>query len=320
MTDVYDDDYWSSQFSVTQDDLKRIVERMERESAPQEFKEIATRIVRGRLEHGHDLSPAALTSLTGKASVRLWDPAAKWQIGDVVLVARRSGNDRDGNPLFSAYIGEVWDIDSKVASIRIEKVGQIKYGLAKPGSKHAIDWHETVRNSVERKLQSGNLDQQAEGILLKHGENILSHLAETLQSDSRFIDFEGKWYVAKKLPMLDDDTLRRTHRLLLEKPSATIDDLVPAIKTEDSVDDTLLRMSLDAALRKLPSRFKNTGTSTRPQWQAQIPPPEKAVVTHFAYDPKTYLILCRPGQHLTQKQAERLQELNLYTSIVTFAE
>jgi hypothetical protein len=52
-----------TQFAVTQDDLKRIIERMEREQSPQSLKNIALHIIRGRLEHGHDLSPAALKNL-----------------------------------------------------------------------------------------------------------------------------------------------------------------------------------------------------------------------------------------------------------------
>ena len=47
---------------------------------------------------------------------------------------------------------------------------------------------------------------------------------------------------------------------------------------------------------------------------------EQAEVTHYAYDPQTYEILCRPGQRLSEKKARRLQELNLYVHVVTFAE
>ena len=46
---------------------------------------------------------------------------------------------------------------------------------------------------------------------------------------------------------------------------------------------------------------------------------EQAEVTHYAYDPQTYEILCRPGQRLSEKKAKRLQELNLYAHVVTFA-
>ena len=69
-------------------------------------------------------------------------------------------------------------------------------------------------------------------------------------------------------------------------------------------------------------RFEGTGSPARPQGQPglQLPDVEQAAVTHYAYDPQTYEILCRPGQRLSQKKAQRLQELKLYTYVVTSAE
>ena len=43
---------------------------------------------------------------------------------------------------------------------------------------------------------------------------------------------------------------------------------------------------------------------------------EQAEVIHYAYDPQTYEILCRPGQRLSEKKARRLQELGLYAQVV----
>lgn len=320
MTDVFSEEYWSEQFNITQDDLQRITERLERESAPQDLKSIALRIIRGRLEHGHDLSPAVLSELTGKSSVRLWDPAGDWKVGDVVLVARHSGNDQDGDPIHSAYLAEVMEIRVGLALIKIEHVGSIKYSLASPGSLNAVQWHETVREVVEKKLQSDDLEQQAEGILLRYGERILSHLAETLHSDSRLTEFEGKWFPTKKLPRLDDADLKLMHRTALQQPSLTLDELMAQVKKNVSIDETFLRVAIQATLEGAPHRFEKTGTSAQPQWKARLPEPSQAEVTHFAYDPQTYEILCRPGQRLTQKNAQRLQELNLYPHVVTFAE
>ena len=58
---------------------------------------------------------------------------------------------------------------------------------------------------------------------------------------------------------------------------------------------------------------KNDGTTARPSNL------EQAVVTHYAYDPQTCEILCRPGQRLSQKKVQRLQELNLYAHVVRVA-
>ena len=58
----------------------------------------------------------------------------------------------------------------------------------------------------------------------------------------------------------------------------------------------------------------------RPPSKARLPEPEKAKVIHYAYDPETYEVLCRPGQRLTEKKAQRLQELGLYEHVVVSAE
>lgn len=47
---------------------------------------------------------------------------------------------------------------------------------------------------------------------------------------------------------------------------------------------------------------------------------DRARATHYVYDPETFEILCRPGQRLNQRRAQRLQELGLYPHFVTFAE
>jgi hypothetical protein len=167
---------------------------------------------------------------------------------------------------------------------------------------------------------TGNINQRAEGILLKHGELILSRLVEALQFDSRFTVLEGKWFIINKLPRIERDALQTVYRILLQNPSSSQDEILALVKEDRSTDQILLRMALHTALRRSPERFENMGTSTRPQWKARLPDVEQAEVTHYAYDPQTYEILCRPGQRLSQKKAGRLQGLNLYAHVVTFAE
>jgi hypothetical protein len=67
-------------------------------------------------------------------------------------------------------------------------------------------------------------------------------------------------------------------------------------------------------------RFEDMSPPAPSQGEPQLPDVEQAEVTHYAYDPQTYEMLCRPGQRLSQKKAQRLQELKLYAHVVTFAE
>lgn len=163
-------------------------------------------------------------------------------------------------------------------------------------------------------------NQQAEGILLKKGEPILDGLAEALQSDSRFTSLGGKWFIADKLPHIGKDVLQKVHRLLMQNPSASEPEILSLVKGNGLTNKTLWRMALHAAFHRAPERFQNLGSAAHPQWKALLPDIEQAAVTHYAYDPQTYEILCRPGQRLSQRKAERLQELDLYVHVVTFAE
>jgi hypothetical protein len=66
-------------------------------------------------------------------------------------------------------------------------------------------------------------------------------------------------------------------------------------------------------------RFESANTPTGSPSKLQPPDVAGSEVTHYAYDPETYQILCRPDQRLSQKKAQRLQDLNLYAHVVTMA-
>lgn len=62
------------------------------------------------------------------------------------------------------------------------------------------------------------------------------------------------------------------------------------------------------------------GVPAHPQPKPRLSEGEQAEATHYAYDPQTYEVLCRPGQRLSEKKIKRLQELNLYRYIVKITE
>ena len=67
-------------------------------------------------------------------------------------------------------------------------------------------------------------------------------------------------------------------------------------------------------------RFEHKASPAPSPSEPPLPGIEQAEVTHYAYDPQTYEVLCRPGQRLSQKKAQRLHELRLYAHVVTFTE
>jgi hypothetical protein len=219
MIEPHDENYWSRQFDVTQEDLDGIADRLALDDLPQELNQIASRLIQGRTELG-----------------------------------------------------------------------------------------------------AGKTAEQAEGILLNDGDRILSLLAAALEFDPRFAGLEGKWFLLERLPRIDHATLQNVYRLLLQNPSSSSDEILSVLKEDSSTDQTLWKMALHTALHCSPERFENSGTLTHPQWKARLPDFEQAEVTHYAYDPQTYEVLCRPGQRLSEKKAKRLWELGIYGQVVTFAE
>ena len=85
-------------------------------------------------------------------------------------------------------------------------------------------------------------------------------------------------------------------------------------------NETILKMAIQIALQKLPERFENIGSLSHPLWKTRLTEPDQAQVIYYAYDPQSYEILCVPDRPLNQSNAQRLQELNIYSQVVTFAE
>ena len=200
-----------------------------------------------------------------------------------------------------------------------DDLNQVAEGLERDGAPQELK--QIALRIIRRRMeQDGNGNDPEESILLKYGERIVGHLEEALQSDPRFTSLEGKWFLADKLPAIEPESLQKIHRMLLQTTSSSVDEILSVVKAERSTDKTLWRLAVQTALQRSPERFENIGTPARPQWKARLPEVEQAEVTHYAYDPQTYEILCRPGQRLSQKKVQRLQELNLYAHVVTFAE
>jgi hypothetical protein len=198
-----------------------------------------------------------------------------------------------------------------------DDLAQVAEGLERDGAPQ--ESKEIALRIIRRRMeQDGNGNELDEGILLKYGERIVGHLEEALQSDLRFSSLEGKWFLADKLPAIEDETLQKIHHMLLQTP-LSLDEILAVVKEERSTDQTLWRMAVQTVLHRSPERFENIGTPARPQWKGRLAEVEQAEATHYAYDPQTYEILCRPGQRLSQKKAQRLQELKLYGHVVTFA-
>jgi len=321
MSDVYSDTYWAEEFDVTTADLDRIARRMRESRSAYDLTELARRVVRGRLRHGPEQSPAALPPWAEDPSVRLWDPAGKWEKGDRVLVWTWSYAERQQRVM----VGEIVELTVSNAKVAVKDIRDPDrtFLLAPPGSENATRWYRTIEQAVNAMRQICQGEDRTDLVLLEHGERIVSRLLDALQADERFLTLEGRWFLRELLEPLSDVQIEGLFQWMLARsePASTAD-LVPLVDPPLPGGDVGL-FSLYAALLDRPERFANVGTPTRPLWQAvrpPPPPPERAVAAYYAYDPETFEILVQPGQRLTQRLAQRLQDLGLYDDIVTAAD
>lgn len=307
MIDIYSDDYWLNEFTITAADLNRFQERILREDKPLDTTNLVKLLIKGRLEFGHEISPSVLKSWTGKDSVRIWDPFAKWSLGDGIIVPKEVKNN-----YYQCFIGEVIRVNETKSQIDIWLDGQETLVTYRYGNPAAIGVGEFAKKLVEEKY--GELDY----VVMRFGNRIASALLHALDTDERFIGLEGNWYLTQKLPFIETSLIKSVHQSLLIRDHFILDDILPMVKVDALQNELFLKMATQVALLKLPEHFENIGTSSHPLWRALPPRPDNAKVKYHAYDTKNYEILCSPGQQLEIEKAQRLMELNLYKFTTTF--
>jgi len=275
---------------------------------------LARRLIRERLLRGPDLS-LAVRSLTDDPRVRLWDPAADWQVGDHVIVARNL----EGG--LKPFVGQVVALGTDTVTMRLDGcINLVSYEKAVAGSEKARTWHLAVRAAIEGLRDTADLDEQVERILLERGESIVSRLLGALQADGRFISLCGRWFLRDLLQPVPEADLKGIHKQLrATMASPSTEEILTWLPAVELPEDVRL-FSLYEALLAHPELFRNVGDATQPRWAAVpfVPEWNEARTTCYAYDPETYEILIEPGQRLTKGLAMRLQQLGLYEKVVTF--
>ena len=312
MSAVLSDQYWMEEFQVTQADLDRIESYIRRTGQAHDLTTLARRVVQGRLQHGPETSAPVQTDRAESPSVRLWDPAGEWKVGDHVIMARREEKEK-----FEAFVGEIVGVENGEVKVQLDGIDQpVIYLRAPPGSKNARKWHATVRKVVTAKQRSPELEDRAEEVLLTHGERVVSQLLDALRADQRFVRLAGHWFLRDlaALPTHEQLTALAWAMVPLEEPQPT-DALVPLVHPPLSDGDQGL-FGLYLAMRERPHLFRNVDPRQRPRWVLAGPPPGSCVPRHAAYDPETYEVLCLPGQPIPPETVQRLWDLGLLRAVL----
>jgi len=321
MIDIHNDEYWLEKFDITQDDVTRIVNWLMEIDRGASLEELTRRVIRGRLLYGEDQSPSALPNWVHEQHVLSWDEEEKWEVGSCVFVLQSvwaaGSSHREIKPAF----GIIKEITPEEFEIEYVDGGIKSYGR-NANQSEASKRYNALNQAVWEKEQSakGNrpTEEHVEATLMKHGSKIASRIVGALEWQNQFVSHNQRWYLKECLPEVSSASLKQANRaFFLSGKILSLSEIaacIPTLPTNEFAD-----VAITQALSQNPSLFQKVEDG----WQAIKPPPppwQQALVTHYAYDPQTYEILSRPGQRLTQKQAKRLQELNIYVHVVTFSE
>ena len=313
MTDPSSDQYWLSEFHITQADLERIATHIRDTGQAHDLTALARRVVGGRLRHGHETSAPAQPAWAADPSVRLWDPAGKWKVGDHVIVARRIPTTH----IFEPLVGEIVAVVPGEVTVRLDRVEKpAMYRRAPRGSDEARKWHAKVQEVVAAKRRAPDLEERAEAIILTYGERIVSQLLDALRADERFLRLAGRWFLHElALPPAAPQLAALAWAMVGQDAPQPTEALAPLVQPPLAAGDPGL-FGLYLGLRERSDLFENAEPGQRPRWVLAGPPPGSCTPAHAAYDPHTYAILCLPGQPIPPDMVRRLWDLGLLRAVL----
>lgn len=314
MSEVYSDTYWVNEFDITIADLDRIGTHIRETAQAHDLTTLARRVVRGRLRYGPETSAPAQPSWAEDPSVRLWNPAGKWEVGDHAIVAVWDSKSERHVP----WIGEVTEVQADAVKLATERgwTRTPTFKRAQADSLEAQKWAEFVTRLTQAGRKSTDIDQRVEAVILEHGQTIVSHLLNALQTDERFVRLAGRWFLRELAvsPTEEQLTTLAWAMVSLEEPKPTVE-LVPLVEPALVESDAGL-FGLYLAMRDRPDLFENADPGQRPRWLLTGPPPGSCTPQYAAYDPETYEILCLPGESAPPETVKRLWDRGLLKAVL----
>jgi hypothetical protein len=313
MTNILSDAYWSGEFAITRNDLDRTAAHIHETACAHDLTALAKRVVRGRLLYGPDAGARAVPPWASDPSVRLWDPAGQWQIGDHAIVLTWSSALKRS----AVMLGEIVAMDSSGANVAVDDKwsAERRFLFAAIGSGSANEWQETVRKAVETLRKGVSPEEQVEAVLLQHGHQVGGQLLDALQPDPRFVSLGRRWYLRELAAPLTEQQISALGWAMLQlddaQPTETLVKLVEPPLAEG--DRGLFGLYL--AMRDRADLFSNADPGQRPRWVLAGPPPGPFVPRCAAYDPQTYEVLCLPDERASPEVAKHLWDLGLLQAV-----
>jgi len=315
MSSTESKNFWESIFDITINDIDRIHALIEEKQYPVSIINIEKKVIRGRLIHGEDLSPPVLSDWSGKESIRLWDPAAEWDLRDNVIVVR--GVSDTSERRYEYFFGVIKKIDLADGSASIDIGGEfVDYGLVEPYSDLAINIKNNVREIVASLANSSSLEDRISAVFTEFGGKIKSRLKEVLSAQKSFINIDEYWFLNEVIEDIQRSELMKIYKFIssLNKLSS-LDEISNKISLTES-EELIQKFMIKKALLANPNLFTTRDIKDGILYQINVPDINSAQIINFAYDPNTYEIICVPGEKPSQKTIDKLTDYGLLAGVI----
>ena len=305
--------YWTRFFSITHPDLSRLIAFIRRTGDPCTLTSLVREVIRSRLRLGPQLTgEASIDVRADTPSVRFWNPAETWTVGDrAIFAVFAPGSGRRYIP----RVGSVIRLEGNVVSVSIDGYPQSRtYRMV-----DSADEAESPVSSgyVEALFQSEDEVLQVDYVMWRYGDTLVEQTLAALYADDRFLHLYPQWYLSALSPLLSSKQVTQLARKLFARTAEPVpfEDLISLIDPP-LASGPAGRFGMLRTLLTYSELFQRVGTEPAPRWQLASPPPERWIARHAAYDPETFEVLCVPGEVISREVAERLWACELFRAVV----
>jgi hypothetical protein len=325
----------ADRFSICREDLDRLHHWISRVGSGQTLTALARRTVRRRLRYGARLGEAVLPASSVPRSVRRWDPCAAWHKGDGVIFSGSEIWDHAGSPCF----GEVIIVQGRRVGVRIDGDARVRFlstTVRQDAASAVSRWRASLATRIEGaaapatmpsgRSQAGDgamigavqRDSGIDDALWRCGVTLFGELLAALRHDMRFVALDGRWFVRSLVlspgqAQLEDLAQRMVPHI--DRPLTVVEMAALSPSLDGSRDAVVYGLAM--ALRERPDLFSQVPGGARDRWVLSGPPVGSYIARLAAYDPETWVVLCEPGERLSQEIVARLWALGLFGVVVS---
>jgi hypothetical protein len=307
---------WSEDaLRIYQVDLGRFARSMRKTGRAFTLTDLARRWVRDRLRYGSASGRVVLVSET--RPIRFWNPLEAWQPGDWAIfpITLRRYRETRREP----RAGEIVKVTGTALTAQIdgEETPRIWGTPAHRDDAEMTRWRELLAPYIRRLRRSPQAHASVDYVLFQRGPHIMSKLLAALRSDGRFIEWEGRWYLRSLIASPDEAQLVTLARTMLSEAlsGVRLSEILKAMPLA-KVDHAPTLFGFALAMSERPDLFSSVETGRYVRWNLASPPSGDYEAAFAVYDPRTYEVICEPGDPLSPDDVDKLWRLDLLATAV----